>query len=42
MEPGSIWFNDFSRPEWNMWNETGTFQSKFSWKIWNGLRFEIR
>jgi hypothetical protein len=33
IEQGSIWLNDFSRAERNMWNEIGTFRSKFSWKI---------
>jgi hypothetical protein len=42
IEPGSIWFNDFSRPERNMWNETGTFRLEFSQKIQNGPRFEMR
>jgi len=42
IEQGSIWFNDFSRAEWNMWNETGTFRPKFSRKIQNGPRFKMR
>jgi hypothetical protein len=42
IEPGSIWFNGFSSPKWNMWNETRTFRSKFIWKIRNGPRFEMR
>ena len=42
IEQGSIWFNGFSRAERNMWNETGTFRTEFSWKIWNGPRFKMR
>ena len=38
-----VWFiMEKGRPEQNMWNETGTFRSKFGWKIRNGPRFEMR
>ena len=42
IEPDSIWFNGFSSPERNMWNETGIFWPKFIRKIRNGPRFEMR
>jgi hypothetical protein len=42
IEPGSIWFNDFSSSKRNMWNETETFWPKFILKIQNRLKFEMR
>jgi len=42
IEPGSIWFKNFSSTKRNILNETRIFRSKFIQKIQNGTRFEIK